>query len=82
MIVHVASRVIGLVVDAVSDVIRLAQDEVKPAPDFGAVVDSTCVAGLATQADRMVVLLDIERFLSSTDLNLLGKLAPDEPLAA
>lgn len=73
IILRLASRVIGMVVDGVSDVVALAPSEVKPAPQLGALVDSSFLAGLATQAERMVLLLDIEKFLSSAELNLLGQ---------
>ena len=73
IILRLAARVIGMVVDGVSDVVALAPSEVKAAPQLGSLVDSSFLAGLATQADRMVLLLDIDRFLSSADLNLLGQ---------
>jgi len=73
IILRLATRVIGMVVDGVSDVVALAPSEVKPAPQLGSLVDSSFLAGLATQGDRMVLLLDIERFLSSAELNLLGQ---------
>ena len=73
IILRLASRVIGMVVDGVSDVVALAASEVKPAPQLGSLVDSSFLAGLATQGERMVLLLDIEKFLSSAELNLLGQ---------
>src|SRR6185295_14452304 len=73
IILRLAARVIGMVVDGVSDVVALAPSEVKPAPQLGALVDSSFLAGLATQAERKVLLLDIEKFLSSAELNLLGQ---------
>jgi purine-binding chemotaxis protein CheW len=73
IILRLASRVIGMVVDGVSDVVALAPSEVKPAPQLGSLVDSSFLAGLATQGERMVLLLDIEKFLSSSEMNLLGQ---------
>ena len=75
IILRIAARVIGIVVDSVSDVVRLAPNEVRPAPQLGAVVDSSFLAGLATQAERMILLLDIEKLLSSGELNLLSEAA-------
>jgi purine-binding chemotaxis protein CheW len=75
VILRFSSRVIGLVVDGVSDVIALTASEVKEAPHLGSVVDSSFIAGLATQDDRMVLLLDIEKLLSSGELNLLHRVA-------
>jgi purine-binding chemotaxis protein CheW len=75
VILRIAARVIGIVVDGVSDVIGLAPGDVKTAPQLGSMVDSTFLAGLATQNERMILLLDIERFLSSGELNLLAQVA-------
>ena len=75
VILRLAQRVIGVVVDGVSDVVGLAQHEVKEAPQLGTVVDASFIAGLATQNDRMVLLLDIEKLLSSGELNLLNQVA-------
>jgi purine-binding chemotaxis protein CheW len=75
VILRIASRVIGIVVDGVSDVVQLAANEVKAAPQLGSLVDSTFLAGLATQNERMILLLDIEKFLSSGELNLLAQVS-------
>jgi purine-binding chemotaxis protein CheW len=72
VILRIAARVIGMVVDGVSDVIQLAPGDVKAAPQLGSVVDGTYLAGLATQNERMILLLDIEKFLSSGEMNLLA----------
>ena len=75
IILRVAGRIIGVVVDGVSDVVRLAPGDVKAAPGLGSIVDSGFLAGLATQGDRMILLLDIEKFLSSGELNLVNRAA-------
>ena len=75
VILRVAGRIIGLVVDAVSDVVHLAPSDVKEAPGLGSVVDSSFLAGLATRDDRMILLLDIEKLLSSGEMNLLAQVA-------
>lgn len=79
VILRIAGRVIGLVVDGVSDVVRFADSEVKPAPQLGSVVDGSFIAGIASQDDRMVLLLDIERLLSSGELNLLRQVTEAAP---
>ena len=79
VILRIAGRVIGLVVDAVSDVVAFAESEVKPAPQLGSLVDGSFIAGLATRDDRMVLLLDIEKLLSSGELNLLRQAAETAP---
>ena len=73
VVLRVSGRVIGLVVDGVSDVVRLAAADVKEAPGLGSVVDSSYLAGLATRDDHMIMLLDIERLLSSGEMNLLAQ---------
>ncbi len=78
VILRVARRIIGVVVDAVSDVIQLTASEVKPAPNLGALVDQSYLAGVATREERMVMLMDIEKFLSSQELGLLGEVAKTE----
>jgi purine-binding chemotaxis protein CheW len=65
----------GRMLDAVSDVIRLTPSEVRPAPQLGGVVDASYIAGVATQGGRMILLLDIEKLLSSGELNLLREAA-------
>ena len=79
IVLRIERRVIGIVVDAVSDVVRLAASEVKEAPTLGSLVDATYLAGLATQDNRMILLLDIERFLSSGELNLLTQATTGAP---
>ena len=71
VILRIGGRVIGLVVDGVSDVVGFAESEVKPAPQLGSLVDGSFLDGVATQDERMVLLVDIEKLLSSGDLNLL-----------
>jgi purine-binding chemotaxis protein CheW len=57
-------RDVGVVVDAVSDVVNVQTNEVKPAPDLGSQNSIEYIQGLATIADRMVMLLDIDRLIS------------------
>jgi purine-binding chemotaxis protein CheW len=57
-------RTMGIVVDGVSDVYNFAVGEEKPPPDFGGVVDTDFVKGLATVNDKMVILLDIDGLIN------------------
>ena len=75
VILRIGARVVGIVVDGVSDVIRLAPSDVKAAPELGTLVDSSYLAGLATRDERMILLVDIEKFLSSGELKLLSQVA-------
>jgi purine-binding chemotaxis protein CheW len=78
VILRLASRVVGIVVDGVSDVVPLAASDVKEAPRLGASVDASFLTGVATLGDRMVLLLDIEKFLSSGELAVLDSVAREK----
>ena len=75
IVLNIASRVIGMVVDSVSDVISLSADEVRPAPPMGTGLDTEFLLGIGTIDDRMLILLDIERLMSSEELGLIERLA-------
>ncbi len=65
------SRIIGIVVDGVSDVYNVPDEEIKPSPDFGSAVDTEFVKGLATIEDKMVIILDIDQMFNSGDLEII-----------
>ncbi len=71
IILSVARRVVGIVVDSVSDVIALGAGDVKPAPEFGAALSTEFITGLGTIEDRLLILLDIERLMSSSEMSLI-----------
>jgi purine-binding chemotaxis protein CheW len=71
IILNVAKRVIGMVVDGVSDVITLTPDQIKAAPEFGAAIATQYVMGLGTVDDRMLILVDIEKLMTSSDMELV-----------
>jgi purine-binding chemotaxis protein CheW len=75
VILRLAARVIGVVVDGVSDVMALTASEVRAAPQLGTVVDASFISNVATQGERMVLLLDIEKLLSTGELNVLARAA-------
>jgi purine-binding chemotaxis protein CheW len=79
IVMRIAGRIIGAVVDAVSDVVRLAENEIREAPKLGAMVDSSYLTGVATQGSRMILALDIEKLLSTAEMNLLGEAAAAAP---
>lgn len=66
-------RIMGIVVDAVSDVYNIEASEMKPAPDFGSVVSIEFVSGLVSIQDKMLIILDIDHLLNSGDLNIVDK---------
>lgn len=71
IILNVAGRVVGIVVDAVSDVISLAQEQFRPTPGMGAVIDTEYIMGLGTVDERMLILIDIEKLMASSDMGLM-----------
>ena len=74
IILNIAGRVVGIVVDRVSDVIALAGDQIRQAPEFGALLDTAYIEGLATQDQRMVILVDIERLMTSAEIGLVEQM--------
>jgi purine-binding chemotaxis protein CheW len=75
IVLNIANRVIGMVVDSVSDVISLGADEIRPAPSMGTALDTDFLLGIGTIEGRMLILLDIERLMSSEELGLIERLA-------
>jgi purine-binding chemotaxis protein CheW len=72
IILNVAGRVVGMVVDSVSDVIRLSAEQIRPAPDFSSsTFDTKYITGLGTIDQRMLILVDIERLMSGVDMGLM-----------
>jgi purine-binding chemotaxis protein CheW len=70
----VAGRVVGMVVDSVSDVISLAPEQIRPAPDFSSAFDIKYITGLGTVDSRMLILVDIERLMCGSDMALMDAL--------
>ena len=71
IILNLANRVMGIVVDGVSDVITLTAEQLKPAPEFGTSLDTQYITGLGTVDDRMIIVVDIEKLMSSSDMELV-----------
>lgn len=71
IILNLGSRTIGMVVDSVSDVITLGAGQVKPPPALGTALDTDYLIGLGTLDQRMLILVDIARLMSSADIGLL-----------
>lgn len=71
IVLNVAGRIVGVVVDTVSDVISLRADEIKPAPEFSGNFDTRYIHGLATVEDRLMIVTDIERLMTSADMALV-----------
>jgi len=63
IVVTVGSKVLGLIVDAVSDVLNVEKREIEPAPELGAGVDTSFLSGMAKAGEKLVSLLDIEKIV-------------------
>jgi len=76
VILNLAQRTVGVVVDSVSDVLELSKEQVRSAPECDCVLDAECITGLATvgsdSSARMLILLDIERLISSAQMGIVG----------
>ena len=75
IVLNVADRIVGIVVDSVSDVIRLGSDHIRPVPELGATIDRQFLTGIGTLEERMLILLDIERLMTSTEMGLVAAAA-------
>ena len=71
IILNLRQRIVGIVVDSVSDVMELPSESLKAAPEIDSVIDSTAVLGLGSLGDRMLILLDIELLMSAPDMGLV-----------
>ncbi|MCU7373381.1 chemotaxis protein CheW [Paucibacter sp. O1-1] len=71
IVLNVCNRVVGIVVDSVSDVLELKADEIMAAPEVGSAIDTRFVTGLGKVAERMLILLDIEGMVGSPDFGLI-----------
>lgn len=71
IILNVLERTVGIVVDGVSDVIQLQPDAIREAPEFGAAVDTAYIEGLSQVGESMVIVMDIERLMSSAEMSLM-----------
>ena len=72
IVLNLGQRIVGIVVDSVSDVMELPPESLKSAPDIDSVIDSAAVVGLGSVGERMLILLDIERLMSSPDMGLVS----------
>ena len=75
IIINVLDRVIGMVVDGVSDVVTLPPEQIRPAPQFGTGLDTQYIVGIGTCNEQMLILVDIERLMSAADMQLVESVA-------
>lgn len=70
IVLHIHNRIVGIVVDGVSDVVSLNKDQLRPPPNFGVAFDSRYLLGLATINEQMIILVDINELISSQEMGL------------
>jgi purine-binding chemotaxis protein CheW len=73
VVLRVSERLAAVVVDAVADVVALSEDQVKPAPELGTAINIEYVMGLGTRGEQMLILLDIEKLITSRELGMFDE---------
>lgn len=74
IILNLRQRIVGIVVDSVSDVMGLTPENLRAAPEIESIIDPDAVLGLGSLGDRMLILLDIEKLMSGGDMGLSSDL--------
>jgi purine-binding chemotaxis protein CheW len=74
IILNVVGRVMGMVVDSVSDVMALTQEQIKPPPEMGTTFDSAYLIGIGTVDERMLILVDIDKLMTGAEIGMIAKL--------
>ena len=73
IILSLGHRVVGIVVDSVSDVLTLKPEQLRPTPELSAALDTRYILGLGTVDERMLILVDIEKLMSSGEMALIAE---------
>ena len=71
IVLNLDHRVVGMVVDGVSDVLSLTNEQIRPAPEFAVTLATEYLTGLGSLGERMLILVDIEKLLSSEEMSLI-----------
>ena len=71
IVLNVHGRIVGAVVDSVSDVLALNREQINAAPEMNTSMDTSFVTGIASVGERMLILMDIEALMSSADMGLM-----------
>ncbi len=74
IILNISGRVVGIVVDSVSDVTMLRPDQIRPAPEFAATVNTKYIQGLGTLDERMLIVIDIGKLMLSSEMALVDEI--------
>jgi purine-binding chemotaxis protein CheW len=75
IILNLNKKMIGIVVDSVSDVIALPLEAIREAPRFGSAINTEFISGMATVDGNMLIVVDIQKLMSSEDLQLIEQVA-------
>ena len=76
IIVNIAGTTVGAVVDSVSDVVPLTDRDIRRAPDFSGRFDTRYIRGIAKVAERMLIVVDAERLMAVSEMNLIREAVP------
>lgn len=71
IIVEVKGRLVGMLVDSVSDVVNIAEKDIQETPHFTAKIDSEFIAGIGQVNDKLVIILDIDKILSGEEIKTI-----------
>ena len=71
IILNLTNRVVGLVVDSVSDVITLEAQQIRATPELGSSIDAEYILGMGSLDARMLILVDIEKFMINNGMDLI-----------
>jgi purine-binding chemotaxis protein CheW len=71
MILDVSGRIMGLVVDAVSDVVTLNREDIRPRPHFSTGISTEFIHGMGIKDNKFIILLDVDKLLSDEELNVV-----------
>ena len=71
IVLNIAHRIVGMVVDGVSDVITLTPDQLRPVPEFNSTIASDHLLAIGAVESRMLILVDIDKLMSSSEMGLI-----------
>jgi purine-binding chemotaxis protein CheW len=80
IVVTVGTKVVGLIVDSVSDVLNIRNSDVQKPPDFGSTVNTDSISGMAKAGEKIVMLLDIDKVLNEEDLAAVAQPSEDQQI--
>ena len=73
IVLNIGKQVVGMVVDGVSDVITLTPEQLRPVPEFSSAIASDHVMAIGSLENRMLILLDIEKLMTSAEMGLIAE---------